>query len=465
MMSKKYQNETMVFEMKEIDKIFRRGKKRGFIAAGPMDIYAMVFFILVVIVFSIIFGVASLQKRGGSALAGMILEQEIVLDGNLMLSSYLKTPVEYEKRTYTLGEFISLGEDMSETDFTAAVTALSSDVLNPFIGSDNWVLKIVYPGGRTVHINRDLWEATKLVADQLWEGVKSSFTGDNSNVGGYAAGWTKIPSKNSGLIEVYFAVYGMTSYVADVVIAGGPGTSGTSGTSSSSISPGKLNPVSIAGCDIMVPDTNSKSIGRVSSGRLENAAEMPLEGEGYTMRSLARSRKSYYGTVEMVKMLLAGACFMKKNYDTKLNIGDMSQKDGGRCCRCMVSSGCRDCNHQTHQNGRSVDMCLFYNQDGKVKCDLIALSSDGYGSGTPLPKWDPRPNYEYVKFIVTNFEVKEVLLDKALQKSIISWAEANDPDKAAVSKVKASFRHVNGHHNHFHIDIKCAADDKPECIH
>ncbi len=208
-------------------------------------------------------------------------------------------------------------------------------------------------------------------------------------------------------------------------------------------------------CGRLPGRADSLSIGQRTAGQIQDSAELPVKGDFYYVKANSIPRKSNYGTRELLSILSNASCWVSFVFDIKLNIGDISKKEGGHCCQPGI-------NHESHQSGRDADLCLFYKKkDGSYDCQFKPLAK-GNGKGSPYKEWDPSANYYFLEYIIHNIDVKEVLVDKALQASIKSWAEKEEGSfsKDIIPKIRGV---SSDHEHHFHLAISCPQDDIPEC--
>ncbi|PIN86127.1 hypothetical protein COV19_06540 [Candidatus Woesearchaeota archaeon CG10_big_fil_rev_8_21_14_0_10_44_13] len=209
---------------------------------------------------------------------------------------------------------------------------------------------------------------------------------------------------------------------------------------------GIRNLVDIGGCSIDSPQTDSQSIGNANVGRLENGVKVPDEGTYYLIDPPARGRGSNYATNELYIGLQKTGCVLMKNYNVKLIFRDMSKQGGGKLGK-----------HLSHTSGRDVDMGFVCIKDEKrFPCYRNVVQGGGV-----VPEFDPAGNWLLMKTVFDTVEVDHVFLNRYIIKLIMDWAEANEPDKIAVEKVKKILERdeLANHVTHYHLRIKCPEGD------
>ena len=191
---------------------------------------------------------------------------------------------------------------------------------------------------------------------------------------------------------------------------------------------------------------NSSSIGSYAKGCLDGAQALPFSGPNWQV--LHPSRKRNWGhpeTIRLVKRLSKKATEIGWK---GLYIGDISQARGG-----PMRYG-----HKSHQMGLDVDIWLTAPQSVELTVDeLKAVKPISIRS-----KDHRRTNNNWT------VEHMEILKASALDKSVVRvfitapakiWmCERAEGDRNWLQKI----RPLGGHHQHFHIRLKCPPDS-PFC--
>ncbi|MFC1731645.1 penicillin-insensitive murein endopeptidase [candidate division KSB1 bacterium] len=205
--------------------------------------------------------------------------------------------------------------------------------------------------------------------------------------------------------------------------------------------------VDIDGCEIEKPTVDSKSKGSPSSGKLENAASLPIEGPYLVLSPHARKRNRNYGTTELVIGMQKWGCALKKAYGIKMLFADMSAKNGGDISL-----------HASHESGRDVDLGIIFNDNGRRTMVMKSATSGKRAASN----YDAEANWFLMKSMVTYSNVKYIGLDSRLSKPSLEWAKNHNEDPEMISKVKSKLRSWTNHHHHYHIRINCPEGDS-EC--
>lgn len=211
------------------------------------------------------------------------------------------------------------------------------------------------------------------------------------------------------------------------------------------IETGVRNVVNIEGCEIDIPKTESHSVGSPNSGTLENGFEIPFDGQYHMVNPVARPRNRNYATNELYIDLQKIGCSVNKAYGTKIIFNDVSKEGGGNI------------GHLSHRSGRDVDLGFICMKDGKrYPCYKDVTLGDGVVSD-----FDPEANWLLVKSMFSIVKVRFVFLNRHIIDAIVGWAEANDPDKETVEKIKKQLygHQMSNHVTHYHMRIECPEGD------
>ena len=179
------------------------------------------------------------------------------------------------------------------------------------------------------------------------------------------------------------------------------------------------------------------SIGGYSSGCVQGAKELPVEGRHYVVMKPERHRN--FGHPLLVDFVTQLGAALEEHKLAPLAVGDLGQARGG-----PAPNG-----HASHQNGLDVD--LWFSPAGpsatqQPMVDLAAMKpSEHYGERVPalleLAAKDRR-----VARIFVNAVIKRELCEKVTG------------DRSWLAKLRPWY----GHHEHFHVRLACPADS-PEC--
>jgi len=191
---------------------------------------------------------------------------------------------------------------------------------------------------------------------------------------------------------------------------------------------------------------NSSSIGSYAKGCLEGAQALPFSGPNWQV--LHPSRKRNWGhpeTIRLVKRLSKKATEIGWK---GLYIGDISQARGG-----PMRYG-----HKSHQMGLDVDIWLTAPQS-------VELTVDELKAVKPISIRSKDHRRTNNKWTVEHMEIlKASALDKSVDRVFITapakiWmCERAEGDRNWLQKI----RPLGGHHQHFHIRLKCPPES-PFC--
>lgn len=190
------------------------------------------------------------------------------------------------------------------------------------------------------------------------------------------------------------------------------------------------------------------SIGKPNRGKLVRGVELPDRPDLYVKR---KPDEAYGSTHTVLQTLAAITRFRHESgYKGPLAIGAMSRPRGGRFRP-----------HKSHQSGRDVDirMPLLPTAEGKKH--------------TTSADVDWKATWKLIRAFLDTGEVEYIFLDYRLQKHLYkaareagatreqldAWMEWPIPVKKRANK-RIIIRHVDGHTVHFHVRIRCAANEK-----
>jgi murein endopeptidase len=180
------------------------------------------------------------------------------------------------------------------------------------------------------------------------------------------------------------------------------------------------------------------SVGEPFRGKLIDGVQFPSQLVACKLHDENRS----YTTPEVVGALLDAFKRFGEKYPGSCDVqfGDFSQKGGGRMK-----------GHESHQNGRDVDMGLYavgnVALQGFVPMDSKILD---------VPKtWD------MIQSLVGTHDVEHIYLDRNIQVRLYQYARSEGMEPEFLSKVfsmagsgsdrESIIQHVPGHRNHMHI--------------
>jgi penicillin-insensitive murein endopeptidase len=219
-------------------------------------------------------------------------------------------------------------------------------------------------------------------------------------------------------------------------------------------------------------DGTSASLGTHSDGALRNPAELPLDGDGYSVPSAWRARHSNYGTDELVGLLVRAARAVDRELPGgTAAVGDLSRRGGGASVE-----------HKSHQNGRDVDV-FFYAVDHAGRPvrpgeAMVRFATDGRAARwsparglrppphpVPAYRFDTRRNWAFIRALLTDpdAEVEWIFIQRALGAALIREAAAAGEDPALLARA-AFIMHepsdAEAHDDHMHVRLYCDPADR-----
>lgn len=202
----------------------------------------------------------------------------------------------------------------------------------------------------------------------------------------------------------------------------------------------------------------NQAIGAHHDGRLSQPAKLPRKGSGFIARP-GREEKSY-GTNLMIDLLTAVSAQVEQAAPSPspFLISNISKATGGRLCNSR-GKGKVSC-HKSHQTGLDVDVAFPFKSGAP---DLVSVC-DSSGSKCKNPITD---NFDAQRFwlfakqatCADKNPVIVIFVDTAIKKHICDWVrsqgeDVDNPGSCAHKTLKA-MKYSPGHHNHFHMRLKC----------
>lgn len=176
----------------------------------------------------------------------------------------------------------------------------------------------------------------------------------------------------------------------------------------------------------------SISIGYVEEGRMINAMPFP-EGEAWTVVV----PESCWTTQETADAIIGAARQVREWYPegAPVRVGQVSGPEGGYLPP-----------HISHQNGRDIDIGLFY------------PGPEPYRIKEREKVMDVAMNWAFAKAILMHGDVQFILLDKRVQKVMYDYALAHGENKQWLDSLfhagnRSMFYHARKHRDHFHVRL------------
>lgn len=195
---------------------------------------------------------------------------------------------------------------------------------------------------------------------------------------------------------------------------------------------------------------------------------MPIHGLGFTMAEPWRSRRTRYGTSELVSLVQRASGHVATTYPgSKLSVADMSKEQGG-----PIAS------HASHQNGRDVDLIYYaMNAQGEPfypDSHMAYYSATGEATSARAPRrvdkipkrfFDLKRNWALVRALVFDKEttVQHIFVSRRVKRWLLYYAnEVNEPAEIIgwADKVLHVPRGKRGHNDHMHVRIDCSELDQ-----
>lgn len=181
--------------------------------------------------------------------------------------------------------------------------------------------------------------------------------------------------------------------------------------------------------------------GFYSNGRLTNASH--YTSTMHVTNSLTKSRKDKQYSSAMTKEIIEFAgCVLKQRYGDSLltNINDLSSKNGGRLG-----------GHASHQNGLDADTS-YPHVDGKTR-NFDNFTSDMNNKRVVAA-------IDMARIMIYTDRVKTLFTDNRIRKRFCKYIKDQNKLDEFRPLIESYMYHVKGHHNHYHIRVKCNSQNE-----
>lgn len=165
-----------------------------------------------------------------------------------------------------------------------------------------------------------------------------------------------------------------------------------------------------------------------------------------------------WGTEELVGMVQRAAERVRRVHPRSvMSVGDLSRREGGRMRP-----------HLSHRNGRDVDLGFYLRRgEAPARADrFVRIRRSGTGNGYTF---DDARNWALVTAMLTDerAEVEAILVAEHLERRLLAEARRQGAPDFLYQRARLVMyqpRRGGKHDDHFHVRIRCPADDLPTCI-
>jgi penicillin-insensitive murein DD-endopeptidase len=192
-----------------------------------------------------------------------------------------------------------------------------------------------------------------------------------------------------------------------------------------------------------------RAIGYYSTGCVQGARALPLDGPGYQVMHPSRTR--HFGHPDLIDFIARLGQAVHAKGLAPLLIADLSQPRGGR-----ARGG-----HASHQTGLDVDIWYWHPNpkaahplSSKDRERLRARSILDGKAGTIRAQWKTRVT-EALRATAADPRVTRIFVHPIIKRDLCADA---DGERAWLGKVRPWY----GHDDHFHVRLACPTDS-PDC--
>lgn len=210
--------------------------------------------------------------------------------------------------------------------------------------------------------------------------------------------------------------------------------------------------------------TRSYSVGTASEGHVVDAMEMPLVGDSWKFIPSVTTRKTNFGTPQIINAITRAADSVRETWpDALMLVGNLGKQEGGDIVQSV-----------SHNSGRDADVAFFVTDGDAESCTLEHFAlMDKAGrqvncDGTQ--RFDVKRNWHFVRHLLTDpgAQIQWIFVSTPLRDLLLEQAREEDADDDLYRKAAAVLhqpRDSSPHADHFHIRVYCARDDLLEgCV-
>jgi len=186
-----------------------------------------------------------------------------------------------------------------------------------------------------------------------------------------------------------------------------------------------------------------RAIGQPGAGCVQGAVALPLQGPDWKVVHPERHRE--FGLPVLLTYLRNLASHVRREHLGLLGVGDLGQPRGG-----PTPSG-----HRSHQNGLDVD--LWYGPPVKTRASgqtIVAPVMVDLRTTKLLPAWNTRVA-RLIETAASDSAVDRIFVHPAVKRALCQ-------DKGRLGPWLQRVRPWWGHHDHFHVRLRCPTDS-PDC--
>lgn len=193
----------------------------------------------------------------------------------------------------------------------------------------------------------------------------------------------------------------------------------------------------------------SQAIGSYISGKLEKPDTLPPTGEGF--KKIFQFRNRGHATLDLIALVMAASKEVHRDFPAaeRVQIGDMTDKDGGR------QGG-----HLSHQNGLDADIVYFRKNRREMESSVQSKSTTtGFDEqfvikGRVTPNFDVDANWKLIQLLVASKSIDRIFIDRKLKQTFCEYSVAKGM-RAEWREVLRKLRHEDNHADHMHVRVKC----------
>lgn len=187
-----------------------------------------------------------------------------------------------------------------------------------------------------------------------------------------------------------------------------------------------------------------QALGFYSKGRLTAALNFPLEGPGFV--KIFRARDRGWGTFDLIRVVELVSERLSEEFPNgeRVQIGDVSDQDGGRLSR-----------HASHQNGLDADLAFLRKDNREQNPEEFGGFDESFVIGDRVSQnFDLDRNYRLVKLLVETGRINRIFVDRVIKHTFCEHAKKRG-EYLQVEEYLRRLRPWPYHDDHLHVRITC----------
>jgi penicillin-insensitive murein endopeptidase len=184
-------------------------------------------------------------------------------------------------------------------------------------------------------------------------------------------------------------------------------------------------------------------VGTPDQGALVNALALPLEGPFHL--KITRGRERWWGTTELVNLILTTAESFHEGWAQRILVGDLSAREGGEISL-----------HRSHENGLDVDVGYPTRSgqeqdpenDRGFEHSMVSLSGHISGDFNTEAAWD------LARLFIESGQVQRIFIAPQIKQRFCRLVRRRGENETAAETLRR-LTPLHNHRDHMHVRLYC----------